>query len=273
MKRNTSPLRVLVPALILLTAGAFSPTFAGEDTDTEVHVKKVHKVVIDCEEGSEEDCKQKIHIEAVDDGSHVMHVGDHQMTWVQGGEHGAHYSFGSSLAGQGGFLGVQLTDLTPELRAHFGVATDEGVMVAKVVDDSAAFRAGLAAGDIITRIEGEPMGSSGAITHAIRSREEGETVTLEVWREGAIETLSATLDKTDQMAGLGHHVVLDCDEDEEDCGAMFVGRTHHGMALDCPDGVAECEIKVDCDDGDCECTVNGESVACEDLHTEHDPGD
>jgi membrane-associated protease RseP (regulator of RpoE activity) len=191
---------------------------------------------------------------------------------VQVGEHGYHYSIGSAFAGKGGFLGVQLTDLTPELRAHFGVATDEGVMVAKVVDDSPAFLAGLAAGDIITRVEGETVKSSSDLTHMIRSREEGETVTLEIWREGAAETLSATLDKSERVAGHRRHIMIDCSEDDEDCEGMLMAHIHHETAIDCPDG-EDCEVKIDCDDGDCDCTLNGETLDCEKLLMEYDPPD
>jgi len=257
-------------ALVALLAGSSSAVIASDEAgDTEVHVKRVHKVVLNCEEGSDEDCEREIRIKTLGDGSHAMHVGDHEMVWVEGGEDGAHYSFGTAFAGQGGFLGVQLTDLTPELRTHFGVATDEGVMVAKVVDDSAAFRAGLAAGDIITRIDGKTVRSSGDLTHAIRSREEGETVSLEIWRDGSLEAISATLDKNEQMSAFRRHVMIDCEDDEGDCGAVFVGQSHHGMTVECPDGEEECEVKIDCDDGSCECTVNGNSIDCEELHTGH----
>ena len=51
----------------------------------------------------------------------------------------------------GKVLGVGLTDLTPELREHFGVGGDAGVMISRVVEDSPAAKAGLRVGDIIER--------------------------------------------------------------------------------------------------------------------------
>jgi len=161
MNRNRNPIQAIVLALVLLLVGTVTGVIAADEEDAEVHVKKVYKIVADCEEDSGEDCERQIRIEKLGDGSHTMHVGDHEMVWIEGDDDGAHhYSFGSGFEGRGGFLGVQLTDLTAELRTHFGVAADAGVMVAKVVDDSAAFRAGLAAGDIITRVDGESIGSS-----------------------------------------------------------------------------------------------------------------
>ena len=95
---------------------------------------------------------------------------------------------------QRGFLGVELTRLTPDLRRHFGVPADEGVMVGKVVDDSAAFRAGLDVGDIVTRVAGETVRDSSDLSSAIRRRG-GETVDLEVWRDGSVRTLTATVEQ------------------------------------------------------------------------------
>lgn len=266
MRQNQNQMWALVLALVVLFAGTSPAVRAADDEKSEVHIKKVHKVVVDCEAGSDEECQPTIHIKTLGDD-------DHEMTWIENGAHGTHYSFGSVFAGKGGFLGVQLTDLTPELRTHFGVPSDEGVMVAKVIDDSAAFRAGLAAGDIITRVAGETIGSSDDLTRAIRSREEGEVVDLDIWRDGLSETISATLDKNEQLAGMHRrHVMIDCDDSEEDCGAHFALQTHHGMAVDCPDG-EECDIKINCDEGACDCTVNGNSIDCEALHGRHEKDD
>src|SRR4029077_19784150 len=50
-----------------------------------------------------------------------------------------------------GYLGIQLIEITPELRAHYGVARDAGVLVGGVEPDSPAAKAGIEVGDIITR--------------------------------------------------------------------------------------------------------------------------
>ena len=49
----------------------------------------------------------------------------------------------------GGFLGVSLIGITPELRAHYG-SKDAGVLVGRVEKDSAAAKAGIEVGDILT---------------------------------------------------------------------------------------------------------------------------
>jgi hypothetical protein len=272
MNRKETPLCTLLLCFALLLGTAVAPLTATAEDDEENRVEKVHKIVIDCEEGSGEDCQRQIRIEKIGDDSHVMHLGDHEMTWVTKGEHGSHFGFGPAHLGSGAFLGVQLIDLTAELRSHFGVSADEGVMVARVVDDSPAFRAGLTAGDIITRIDGESVASASSLAHSIRGREEGDLVDLEVWRDGSAESFQATLDRQEFAGGMHRSIMIDCGDDESDCAAHVLGGSHRAMAIDCPPG-EECEIGIECREGDCDCTLNGDSIDCAELHAVHEPGD
>ena len=64
------------------------------------------------------------------------------------------------------FLGVEASEMTPELRAHFGAPEDAGVMLSKIVDDSAAQVAGLAVGDIVTRVDADEIASVGGLGRA-----------------------------------------------------------------------------------------------------------
>ncbi len=98
----------------------------------------------------------------------------------------------SAVAG-GGYLGVELTELTPELRAHFGAGEDAGVLVGRVEEDSPAQRAGVRVGDVLTHVDGQEVGSSLDVLRQIRPRKDGEVVGLEVVRDGRVENLTATL--------------------------------------------------------------------------------
>lgn len=91
------------------------------------------------------------------------------------------------------FLGVELTGLTPELRRHFGVPGDAGVMVGQVVEGSAAFRGGLQVGDILTRIDGRDVDGASDVSRVIRDREAGATVDLEYWRDGKVSQATVAL--------------------------------------------------------------------------------
>jgi S1-C subfamily serine protease len=62
------------------------------------------------------------------------------------------------------FLGIQMVTLTPELKqninsnpnAGLNVDEDQGVLIAKVMPNSPAAKAGLRAGDVIQKINGQP---------------------------------------------------------------------------------------------------------------------
>ncbi|MCP3918605.1 MAG: PDZ domain-containing protein [bacterium] len=98
------------------------------------------------------------------------------------------------------FLGVEASNLTPELREHFGVSTDAGVMLSKIVDESAAAGAGLAVGDIVTRVDGEEITSIGRLGSAIRDKEGGEAVEIEYWRDGEMAHATATLEARERCS-------------------------------------------------------------------------
>jgi membrane-associated protease RseP (regulator of RpoE activity) len=97
-----------------------------------------------------------------------------------------------------GYLGIELTELTPELRLHFGAPESAGVMIARVVPGSPAERAGLRVGDIITALDGSPVESSWDMRARVRPLDEGAVVQLEVRRDGQPQTLSATLEQRER---------------------------------------------------------------------------
>lgn len=92
-----------------------------------------------------------------------------------------------------GYLGVGLTELTPELRTHFGVPEDAGVMVSSVEPGSPAEKAGLQVGDILAGIDGKDVKSSWDVRSRVRELEDGQQVPLEVWRDRKVQTLNATI--------------------------------------------------------------------------------
>jgi hypothetical protein len=167
---------------------------------------------------------------------------------------------GDGFKWRGAMLGVAFVPLTPELRRHFGAPEDQGILVSKVIADSAAQAAGVEVGDIITRIDGEPVREGSEFAHRIRARKAGETVALEVLRGGRTRSLSATLVESDAPALLEKKAIfMRCADEngEKDCPEpTLLGQ------LECGDE-GQCEVKVICKDGgDCTCTVNGEDKPC-----------
>jgi PDZ domain len=102
---------------------------------------------------------------------------------------------GQGLGFVGTFLGVELTDSTPELREHLGGPRDAGVLISRVEDSSPAAQAGIEVGDIVTSVDGEAVESARDLRHAIASREAGDAVTIELYRDGKAEQVTATLAK------------------------------------------------------------------------------
>jgi hypothetical protein len=92
-----------------------------------------------------------------------------------------------------GFLGVSLSEMTPELRTHFGAPEDAGVMVSSVEPGSPADKGGLEVGDIISRLDGKDVSSSWEVYSRTRGLEEGQQVTLEVWRDGKVQTHTVSI--------------------------------------------------------------------------------
>ena len=91
------------------------------------------------------------------------------------------------------FIGVSLTNLSPELREHFGAPKDAGVMVESVQDDSPADKAGLRVGDIVLSVEGKDVKSSADLRLALRDKKEGDSVRIDLLRGRARQTVVATV--------------------------------------------------------------------------------
>jgi serine protease Do len=89
-----------------------------------------------------------------------------------------------------GRLGVQVQSLTPELEEYFGV-TNGGALVSSVAKDSAAAKAGVKAGDVITSINGGRVNDTDDLMRALEDAK-GET-TIVVTREKKELTLKAGL--------------------------------------------------------------------------------
>lgn len=88
-------------------------------------------------------------------------------------------------------LGVEVLDLTPELREHFGAPADRGVLVARVASGSAAERAGLQVGDVVVRVGDRPVESPWDLIRGVAAVPAGEELALEVLRGAATVPLRA----------------------------------------------------------------------------------
>jgi serine protease Do len=81
------------------------------------------------------------------------------------------------------YIGVGFQELTPDLATQFGVQGRGGALISSVVPDSPAERAGLRAGDVVTKVDGEPIRESRDLQRTLLQRKVGAKVELTVVRE------------------------------------------------------------------------------------------
>ena len=100
---------------------------------------------------------------------------------------------GELLSGKRAYLGVSLTDISPELREYFGATKENGALVESVADDSPADKAGLKVGDVIVTVDGKEVRWSGDVRRALHDKKEGDTVRIEVVRGRGHQTMVASI--------------------------------------------------------------------------------
>jgi len=92
------------------------------------------------------------------------------------------------------FLGVRYKMISRELAIMNNVP--EGAYVVEVVESSAAEKAGIEKGDIITKIDGQAVKEKeGGLAKIIGTKKVGDKITVEVWREGETKKLEVKLEE------------------------------------------------------------------------------
>jgi len=92
-----------------------------------------------------------------------------------------------------GQLGITVLKIPSEQATQLGVTQGPGVLVYQVQPGSAADRAGLRRGDIITALNGEAVTDSNTFRNKIASTPPGSDVTLTIKRGGSEQQVRATL--------------------------------------------------------------------------------
>ena len=92
-----------------------------------------------------------------------------------------------------GRLGVAIQDLDQALAESFGLEAAHGAVVTQVERDSPAAKAGLEAGDVILKMDGEPIGSSAELPPRVAAVAPGKAVELTLWHKGKPRTVSVTV--------------------------------------------------------------------------------
>ena len=92
-----------------------------------------------------------------------------------------------------GRIGVQITEVSKETAESFGLSKPIGALVNAVEKGSPAEKAGVEAGDIITKVDGREVRTSSELPRIITTIKPGTKVVVTVWRKGAQRDIAVTI--------------------------------------------------------------------------------
>ena len=121
-----------------------------------------------------------------------------------------------------GVLGVNIYNVTPDIAKEFGLTESSGALVAGVAQGSAADRAGVKTGDIITSINGTVMKDAGELRNTIGMLRVGDKVEIGLLRDGKARKVNALISERSEL---------------ETANAVEISKGLEGAELaDAPDG-------------------------------------
>ena len=97
------------------------------------------------------------------------------------------------------YIGVYLNNLDSEKIEALNIKSTNGVLIAKVVADGPAARAGIQANDVIVAVNGKAVNSAGAFIGELAAKKVGESVELSVIRNSQTVKIRVTLEETPKM--------------------------------------------------------------------------
>src|SRR6266404_694994 len=92
-----------------------------------------------------------------------------------------------------GYMGIGISDVTPENSKFFDVKKAEGALVTEVEPNSPGAKAGLKTGDVITGLNGQAVNDAGELQVQVGQKRPGTTIDLDVMREGKSMKVPVTL--------------------------------------------------------------------------------
>lgn len=103
--------------------------------------------------------------------------------------------------GSGSHLGVEFLTLNADVAKEKNVAETVGALITKVTPESPAEKAGLLANDVIIAVDGDKVDDEHTLRDRLFAYEPGDTVKLEVMRDGKATELEATLEQSPMTDG------------------------------------------------------------------------
>jgi serine protease Do len=123
------------------------------------------------------------------------------------------------------FAGIITQELSEGLTGYFKVK--RGALVSEVVKDSPAEKAGIKAGDVITKIGDEEVEDEGDVRSAIHDHKPGDVVDFTIVREGQEQKIAVTLGEQDRAFGFDSRI-----KDSDEGGLADLKRIEAEINLD-----------------------------------------
>jgi serine protease Do len=119
-----------------------------------------------------------------------------------------------------GYMGIGISDVTPENAKFFHVENNEGAVVTQVEDGSPAAKAGLKIGDVITELDGQKVSDASQLQIEVGQKEPGSSIRLGVLRDGK------TIDVPVMLEEMGSR-----DHEGKEVGSNSNGKPRWGLGL------------------------------------------
>ena len=99
------------------------------------------------------------------------------------------------VVGGGPYLGVGVRDIDTDTAKKFNLKDVRGVEITSVDEGSPASKAGLKDGDVVLEYNGQPIEGRAQLSRMVTETPVGRTAKLGVWRNGSMQTLTATIEE------------------------------------------------------------------------------
>jgi serine protease Do len=100
-----------------------------------------------------------------------------------------------------GFMGIGISDVTPDNAKFFQMSKASGALVSQVEPNSPGAKGGLKTGDVITKLDGKTVTDAGELQMQVGQKRPGDTIQLEVVRDGKTVRVPVTLEAMGAAAG------------------------------------------------------------------------
>jgi serine protease Do len=132
-----------------------------------------------------------------------------------------------------GYMGIGISDVTPENSKFFNLTDAEGALVTQVENDSPAAKAGVKVGDVVRELDGQKIPDAGELQVEVGQKRPGSTIKLGILRDGKTVTVPVTLE------AMGAR-----DKSDNEVSDAGKGKPRWGLGLSDLDGNVRGQIQV-----------------------------